>query len=161
MLTEPLKIVIALVVPFLLTLLPQVRNQILAALPASLILILASLELAVIAGLVVYIHNLRKERNKLKERFDERANEAKPVHMFGVGWDKTLNPICPVCNTPLSSTYQGVAAISVSNSPAIGGNPRFQCLKCRSTSIELIDEHGKELTLIEAKKRVSEAISAT
>lgn len=153
LLTEPLKYALGRLLPpltlFLLAVIPQIRDRILAAIPAWLLLLLACAELVAIMILLTFVHSLRGERRGLRKKLETR-----PTYMFGVGWDENQNPLCPSCETPLSSTYEGVGAFAVGNFPVIGGSPRLRCLKCCNKSVEIIDDEGRGLSLGEAKKRV-------
>jgi hypothetical protein len=157
LLTEPLKYVLALLMPplvtFILASLPPARDRILAAVPGWLLLMLASAELVVIGGLVTYARYLRKERRGLGEKLETR-----PAYMFGVGWDEKQNPLCPSCGTRLSVTYEGVGVVAVSHFPSTRGNPKLRCLRCCNKPVEIIDDEGRELSLSEAKRRVQASL---
>lgn len=157
LLTEPLKHLLGWLLPplglSLLAVIPQIRDRILAAVPPRMLLVLASAELVVIVGLVTYARYLRKERRGLGEKL-----EAKPIYMFGVGWDEKQNPLCPSCGTRLSITYEGVGVVAVSHFPSTRGNPKLRCLKCCNKSVEIIDDEGRELSLGEAKRRVQASL---
>jgi hypothetical protein len=157
LLTEPLKHLLGWLLPplglSLLSVIPQIRDRILTAVPPRMLLVLASAELVVIGGLVTYARYLRKERRGLGEKL-----EARPTYMFGVGWDEKQNPLCPSCGTRLSITYEGVGVVAVSHFPSTRGNPKLRCLKCCNKSVEIIDDEGRELSLSEAKRRVQASL---
>lgn len=131
--------------PTLLTLMPQIRDQVQAVVPYSTLLIIAGLELTLSS---VFVYSLRKERNRLR---DELAS--KPFFKLNVYWDKELNPLCPICKNILSQIdkanfFDGETWSSANDQLGV------QCLKCNKL-IQIKDDEGRVLRLAEAKKELS------
>jgi hypothetical protein len=87
----------------------------------------------------------------------ERHDQSPPLRgnekfKFGVYWDSDLNPLCPVCKTPLILSRDKLIYRIDGGVPLPVPEPH--CFKCNKLLL-LHDDDGNHLTLGEAKKLVS------
>jgi hypothetical protein len=155
LLTEPLKQLIgrlfASLSPLLIALIPQVRNKIQDSIPFSLLLVVAFIELTIILGLLTLVVYLNSQKKNL-----EKQIESIPISRFGVYWDKQQNPLCPSCKSLLNLNTLYRAYVAGMSPP----DPKLYCLQCKKY-VDLSDDNGILLTLMEAKKKLSESVNAT
>jgi hypothetical protein len=161
--TEPIKILIGLLVTPVLTLIlariPQVRAHLWPLVPKWLLLVLSVVFLSAILALVPYVWHLRRKSRDANIAADDEiktlTNEletlkAKPNYpfKFGVKWDDDLNAHCPHCDAYLT----GFQYIILSANNAIS---RVQCSGC-GRLIFLSDERGLPIRFADARQRVDE-----
>ena len=95
---------------------------------------------------------IMKAAHKAKPTKELAANRH-PRHVkhfkFGVFWDSLLTPYCPVCRTPLTLSTK-LLIHDIRDTPT----PVPHCFKCNEI-VDLYDDHGKALTLAEAKQLLS------
>jgi len=150
-LTEPLKMLVGYVImslsPFFLSLIPQIRDWFQSAAPYSLLLKFAGALLTALLLSGAYIFHLRKEASRLKE---EQGSH--PFFKFNVWWGKDHNPLCPTCKTNLLQSRG--AAISMDGYSSSRAPFSLWCFNCNKP-IDIVDDTDSELSLAEAKKRIS------
>lgn len=121
-----------------------------------------------IAGLAVLLWLIHVALNWFSKRYvrrsaltDQPPSQPRPLgtsgerFAFGVYWDADLNPLCPVCRTPLIlSTRNLIYPIDPFNDSTPPPVPIPHCLKC-DKALPLYDDEGKHLSLAEAKRHLA------
>jgi hypothetical protein len=104
-----------------------------------------------LTGMVLGIIHILSEPKPVKPA-EPRHTGRELKSSFGVFWDSSLNPLCPVCKTPLTLSRDKLIYRIDGGVPL--PLPEPHCLKCGKV-ISLHDDEGNYLTLSEAKKRLS------
>jgi len=111
-------------------------------------------------GLIPTIVNVWRDSPPKKTTKPQRIKRGER-RAFGVFWDADLHPLCPVCKTPLIlSTKNLIYPIDLLNNTIPPPPPIPHCLKCNE-ALPLYDDHGKLITLVEAKKLLSDKEAKT
>lgn len=121
--------------------LPFIRRRIAPELSKSAMVAAVCVLGALSLLLAAYLFRLRKKSNKFA---------------FGAFWDRQHNPVCPSCKETNLILGRKHLIYSLNSSPPV---PILECPKC-DTYVELFDNDGKELTLIDAKRKLSESKGA-
>jgi hypothetical protein len=132
---------------------PQVRNIILSLSP-SLLLGLLAISLLGNNLLIPYVFRLRKKNKELQAI--QKLATTRPLRIaFGLNWDDSDNPLCPVCkDTPLRTERVGNELDALRRSIDFSARqPTLVCAKC-DKEFPLVDSKGIDLSLAEAKKRL-------